>query len=399
MKANNVEVKKDDYERYKIPISLMTLLPKAQKKYICGELEKRHPCFSEDCYYFSRDVFSRKGVFADVVVMQKSKLGKYKNQSGKGYISINGRKLPKNEKLTKNKLLILIIFCLIFIFSFCHVFYKTCNNKKKLKVETVQPIENQYSKKFSEWDKDLLNKIFLITKENKGNIQKLNWKLTLAGEYISGTINNLYPELLEENVNGVEIKSTKYFDKKPFFDYSLINKFVLTNKENNLKKITPNVKEIIRKALAKNNINLVEEVNYPYEIIFNFNSLNKKETENFLAEISSELDKVNVYITGINIYKLQNKEKLNMVRVELVFSNLAVYENKTLKHLSQNIDLFFDISEKYLENNNYKKEIVEITPVNNIIGEVLYKSGKKIIFYKTAAGKIEKKEIYQNEKS
>lgn len=53
MKNENV-VRKNEYDRYLIPMPFSKLLGERKKKYIFSELEKRHPCFSNKFCFDSR---------------------------------------------------------------------------------------------------------------------------------------------------------------------------------------------------------------------------------------------------------------------------------------------------------------------------------------------------------
>lgn len=117
-----VIIKKDDYERYTIPFSLNYFLPKARKKYIWEELEKQHPCFSEDCCYFYKDKIGKKGVFSDVIVMGKAKLAEYKGKCKKLYMEDKESKkfLPFSlfEKRGGKRifLAVLLICCIVSVY-------------------------------------------------------------------------------------------------------------------------------------------------------------------------------------------------------------------------------------------------------------------------------------------
>ena len=48
MYGKNCAVKKSDYENYSINLPFKFLLGKRRKKFIFKELEKLHPCFSDE---------------------------------------------------------------------------------------------------------------------------------------------------------------------------------------------------------------------------------------------------------------------------------------------------------------------------------------------------------------
>ena len=78
MKTNAVNCSVNDYDFYTIPLPVKTLLHRQKDRYIGSQLEKLHPCFSDDCSFDSHLSLGKKGLNADVVVMQKYKVAEYK---------------------------------------------------------------------------------------------------------------------------------------------------------------------------------------------------------------------------------------------------------------------------------------------------------------------------------
>ena len=48
MSLKNNVIKKQDYERYEIVVPFSSLLGRRRKSFFSSELEKRHPCFSDE---------------------------------------------------------------------------------------------------------------------------------------------------------------------------------------------------------------------------------------------------------------------------------------------------------------------------------------------------------------
>ena len=71
MQKDNV-IKRNDFEQYEILIPFSSSLGKKRKQFICSQLEKMHPCFSDE---FAFDSFvkkvTRKGLTEEVYVMNK----------------------------------------------------------------------------------------------------------------------------------------------------------------------------------------------------------------------------------------------------------------------------------------------------------------------------------------
>lgn len=399
MKNHNIIIDKNDFEQYKIPISLGNWLPKSKKKYIWEELEKRHPCFSDKFNFFSKDRISKHGVVSDVFVIEKSKLCNYKSTK----IIINGKKfvtcINKKKKIVLSILFLILIF---FCFFIAHGIIFKIQNKDLTIVDTeIVEIKNEENNFLSN-DKKLLETILLTTKNNKGIIRNLNWKVTNIGEYITGTIENVYPETLEKTVIGTNVKTARYVDKRPFFDFSISSEFILNREEIN-KKISLKSREIIRNILIDKKIEIIEETTAPYKIVFYYpieyelSLKNKKEMK--LALICKELEKNNLYISTINITGAKNNVGGIKILMELGITESEALKNNCLDKINDYIDLFYEelkiIPVK-------KRDCIEKLVVNDdeniFLGEINYKNGKKTMFYKSPKGKLLKKEVMLNGK-
>ena len=88
----NAAVQKEEFDRYFIPLPVSCLLGKKSEKYIFSELEKRHPCFSNEFSYDSRLKISKKGFVSDVVVIRKLRLGQYRNFLGVKFAEDKGKR-------------------------------------------------------------------------------------------------------------------------------------------------------------------------------------------------------------------------------------------------------------------------------------------------------------------
>ena len=76
-------VKESDYETYWINIPFRCFLGKQKNKYLYGELEKRHPCFSDDYFFCSKIFLKNRKLKSKVFVMEKMKIAEYKLQNPK----------------------------------------------------------------------------------------------------------------------------------------------------------------------------------------------------------------------------------------------------------------------------------------------------------------------------
>ena len=64
-----------DYEKYELILPYKAALGRARQRFIYSELEKMHPCFSDEfCVDSSFKKFTKMGISSDVIVMHKFKL-------------------------------------------------------------------------------------------------------------------------------------------------------------------------------------------------------------------------------------------------------------------------------------------------------------------------------------
>ena len=89
MSLKNNVIKRRDFERYEIIVPFSSLVGRRRKSFLSSELEKRHPCFSDE-FAFDSGIkkISKKGMLADVLVVNKYKLAEYEQRrkfSGRGF--------------------------------------------------------------------------------------------------------------------------------------------------------------------------------------------------------------------------------------------------------------------------------------------------------------------------
>ena len=119
--CNNV-IRKNDYEKYEIIIPFLSAAGKRRKQFLNNELEKLHPCFSDEFAFDSKIAkIKRNGFCSDVYVVNKYKLAEYERKrslSGTGLFVEKGenKKLWQKRRLFVEKKWKLTVFTL-FVFS------------------------------------------------------------------------------------------------------------------------------------------------------------------------------------------------------------------------------------------------------------------------------------------
>ncbi len=99
------EIKKKDLEKYEVIIPFFDIAGKRKKQFLSSELEKLHPCFSDEFAFDSGfKKISKKGMLADVLVVNKYKLAEYEQRrrfSGRGFFLERDLSAPKPRVLQK----------------------------------------------------------------------------------------------------------------------------------------------------------------------------------------------------------------------------------------------------------------------------------------------------------
>ena len=111
-----VSIKSSDYELYKIAVPWKKFFSPGKNFFIIGELEKRHPCFSGNSCFDTSYSLSRRGLFARVVVMEKSSLSDYTNPGARLFLEgVKGRAVFEEKKAVRTGLLFLLLFLSLFL--------------------------------------------------------------------------------------------------------------------------------------------------------------------------------------------------------------------------------------------------------------------------------------------
>lgn len=117
IKMKKTIIRSADYEFYRILLPWKSIFSQ-HRKFIIGELEKRHPRFSGSCCYDAKYCVEKKNLMAEIVVMEKSSLAQYKNAGGNLYIEDNTKRSVFNQRTRIVRGVSLILIMLTGILSF-----------------------------------------------------------------------------------------------------------------------------------------------------------------------------------------------------------------------------------------------------------------------------------------
>lgn len=110
-------VRCSDYELYRIFLPWKYIFFR-DRNFIVGELEKLHPRFSLSCCYDTKYCIEKKNLLAEVVVMEKASLARYKNCGGLLYLEKQNKRsvFSWSTKITRFASLFLVLAAGFFSF-------------------------------------------------------------------------------------------------------------------------------------------------------------------------------------------------------------------------------------------------------------------------------------------
>ena len=231
MKSNVVN--KNDYELYLMNVPL-TLFGKKRRQFIKRELEKVHPCFGEQFSFDSRRCLRKGKVQTLIAVMDKVKVLEYKRNKASGLHLEGVRTGAMFDGHGKNiAVSLLILFVLISVFSTVASISrrKTRSEKTNVAEESYNYIsEAQAVVPLTSGCKEILEDCLGKIKENDGEIKSFSVEIEDAGEndflMINLSLHNMFPEKMFPDKSDDEslessFSTVSYRSDEPSFDYSL----------------------------------------------------------------------------------------------------------------------------------------------------------------------------------
>lgn len=391
MKQNKLCVKQHDYEHYLIPLPMNALFGKKRKSYLFSELEKRHPCFSDEFCFDTRLRFEKRHLFFDVVVISKMKLVEYRRKLKKYSSGVRFENLGRKVFLEKRNYLLGL--CVLFLFVGILLLVSNYQRKNEIKSENIVPESNpiiiapQKLMKVNEF----CSKFLEIVLKNEGTVNYFEWKTDGYKEKISCELKNIYPEQFDSFLNVSDFSEIKYENDIPVVSFSGEEK--LANENIFLKKDCENSElySCIRNVLQESGVKVISEKRIPYCVKFVYS----KETD-----VINELDRLfNIYNVGVSNVKLIYSDDKNFSMEITLCQDFSNSVGLDLAILSECKRLFIpgykerkqisNDNETFFYNTKFEKQ--DISPRAQKIGEVRYKDGRKVVYYKTEDNKTVKR--------
>jgi len=380
-------VEEKDFERYSFPIPLNYILGRRKQKFVFSELEKRHPCFSDDYCFDIQLGLKRNKVFSDVIVMKKSRLMEYEQKNGKGLFFPSCKKrrfIEKNKKLFILAGFIIAGFILIGLF-------KIRNTEREIEFveiqesnDSVDVITKPVSKNVSE--------LFKVIQDEKGKIFNLDWKLNGNQYLCSALISSVYPERVQKTFSDENFSSISYENGTPEFVYAVkesCGAVCYSSMDSVIKS------EEIRMYLFSRNCRILEEKIDSYSVKF-FCCMKK----DFFEELQKVVSGAGGVIERF-VLDLKSCEDDYDCVVEMHLGGGFDYEwGFDLACISEFFEIFSTKKKNQKQSGEVKKEVVRKSHESGggvRIGEVMYENGDKMVFYKNEKGKLIKKLEKRNE--
>ena len=219
-------IRKYDYEKYKLLIPFSEVLGKRRKQFVFSELEKMHPCFSDE-FAFDSEVkaFRKNGLESEVLVMNKYKLAEYEGLrrfSGSGFFIEDESKIY--GKLKRKRYFVNakwkatlwgVIFCIFLAATGAAGGAFASSKSYEIKSEALEEPEIIVEKSINYTPVEI---IFLdAVAEANGKIKSFEWKLNGYNLNLSASVKGVFPEKFGDGVtdtviydNGIPLLNVSY---------------------------------------------------------------------------------------------------------------------------------------------------------------------------------------------
>lgn len=380
-----IVLNKNLYDFYEIQIPLSVLVRNKAQKYLTSELGKRHPCFSDEFCFDAKTAIAKKGLMEKVVVMNKYKLSEFKanNPGQRLYIEENKNSVFQTGfGSLVNHPVGLLIFTVLLFFTLAGLFWLRNVPKvsSRQKVTEVQVIEKEIPTEVVQID--YINELIEVLKTNHSVITSFNYRFENPYEFLTVQVKNLYPEQLISWGDVVSCSDVVYKQGKPELELKL--RFRKTRSfENTRENPVLNLFDV-REFLKTQNCEIVEEG--AGRIKF-FSEADKA----LFSDFAGILEQRNLCVCDLRVLRSdQNRNEIEMKLAEGNFGFNLAYMDSYLQFFEKT-----EVSAEKLKKDSVvtKTEILPETLPGKKIGEVAYRDGSKLVFYKTLEGKtIKRKE-------
>ena len=391
-KSNALRCSPDYYDFYSIPFPVKAVGRIQKNKYICAQLEKLHPCFSDDCCFDSKLRISNRGLQADVVVMQKFRLAEYKSQNHHKPIYIEELKeIPffKDYKTKKRNVIFAAIGLIVLVLIFFSVRFRNVTSISS--PASAVPASSQINIEVAKPDSFLQIKTLLETINSRGGkIRVFSLKLNGFTYSYELSLQNIYPEQLLELLPQVTVSSVTYEKNIPLMTAKINLSLNSANFKNDIDVPVHEIASTFRNYLLQNNIIIIEETVKPCGI---------------KVRLPAEVEIVKSlfeYLSGeqVSLSELSINPGKDSIFVSIGFSFVQIKnQNVIYESFIENADVFFAKREPAANTENIQKSArsqpSQKSQTENkketCVGKIIRTDGTTVEFYKDENGRIKQR--------
>ena len=414
---DNIVLKNFDYEKYQLVLPYRLLFGRKRKRFIYSELEKMHPCFSDE-FCFDSDIckVSKKGFVSDVMVIHKNTLAEYeakRYESAAGISRITGsgffidsckrRRFFVNEKFKRMIVTLCFVFLMIFISLVLAGVKKVTGISKKENVQAFAFVEEQNVQTDDDVEQNVAivfrpgEKFFNSISAAGGRVLSFRWEMADGSEVLEAKIKGVFPEQLEE----MKMSAVNYENEQPVIlvtdvRHSPVNSLYQRSEGEVSGSFDSEFYKRVRQVLSKNGAVLKEERLTPYLIRFSCNEKVLKTLLNGVdgcfADFGGEVCSIYIQAAGGS----SSGTGAGDFEISIGGEEAALARGINLTVVAENAEFFGEIKKSQLSVSQSRKQN---SPVKNDgleksegqkIGEIKTAEGSVIVFYKTSDGKIKK---------
>ncbi len=209
-------VSSKDYELYRFFMPWKYLFAHEENRFILGELEKQHPRFSATCCFDTKYSLKKKQVLAEVVVMEKSSLARYKTGGGELFIEENKKRsvFSSRTKIFRTLTLILIILSGILSFRIAKTVFSERENTASEQTENPLIEDEAVEEEKLPSAQKLIDEIFSSVSLRAGKVSSFSFsdggkcKISIYGCH-------------SEDIANAKYSVVSFKDNEPYFDLEL----------------------------------------------------------------------------------------------------------------------------------------------------------------------------------
>lgn len=403
-------ISKYDFERYEVLLPFLCASGKRKQNFLFGELEKMHPCFSDE-FSFDSDFkrITRKGICSDVFVINKRKLAEYEEKrwlQGAGFHLEN--QTGKKRFFVSRKTKTMLAGCGVCVLTaVTGIAFSAAAAKRALETNAEAapvPVEIPtavLSEESIPVTGELAEQFLEVVKTSEGSILSFSWEYDGFKERLSAFVQKVYPEQLELlsawNSNG-EKQQVSYSKGIPEISVNYSRKIdagftgqrkSVENKDVSYAAASPEFYRLMRSVLKTYSAELVTERLHPYSIEFLISQKKVFSAGSLFEEIAGKAKEFKIALSKINIQQQADGDLLVDLFFEEAFSE------------GINLLLLRDFAEVFrVRIPEAARPVVKQSLVNQSVqqkqnktslkklGEIREKDGRLTVFYKNEEGKM-----------